>query len=655
MRRLFSHKTPGRRHGALLLFALLALGCLLVSLEPAAAEPGPGSGRYVVSLDSRVEPVDPATLPRLKAFEKYRLYTTRYKGKDRVWYRLRLGFFPTREAAERVMRQLRGTYRTAWVSRVSVREKERAVRIKPGRSASARGSGLKERLAAVGEKVFVAPARKVREKLSGTKDRAASTGEKRDTPGAGKAVRDKLAAVGEKVFVAPARKIREKLSGIKDRAASTSPQKVSETLSEIKKSVTTDKPPKRRAQLEFDHFKTGFPLTGAHELTKCELCHVSGVFTGTPTRCAECHGQGGRISASAKTPDHIPTEATCKRCHSTKHWFSDLTMDHTVASGSCSACHNGRTAVGKNRNHVSSSNNCDECHTTRKWTSAGFNHMGVTGRCSTCHGVSATGKHPNHIKTSGQCDECHSTSTWRGARMDHGNAAGRCSTCHGVTATGKPGNHIQTSGQCDNCHSTSTWLGARMDHSNAAGRCSSCHGVTATGKPTSHIQTSGQCDNCHTSTTSWLSVRFDHTGVTGSCSTCHNGTKARAKPGNHFVTSVQCDGCHSTSGWLPVNRYSHSSGNYPGDHKSSVRCLDCHKSNTQTATWSSAGYKPDCAGCHAGRYKQGPHKKVETPRIYYTVSELRNCAGSCHVYSDSSMTTRIKTRNSKHRSSSGGF
>ena len=50
---------------------------------------------------------------------------------------------------------------------------------------------------------------------------------------------------------------------------------------------------------EFDHFSTGFPLTGAHRLVDCELCHIGGVFKGTQTRCVSCHVRtslsGGRI------------------------------------------------------------------------------------------------------------------------------------------------------------------------------------------------------------------------------------------------------------------------------------------------------------------------------------------------------------------------
>jgi hypothetical protein len=46
---------------------------------------------------------------------------------------------------------------------------------------------------------------------------------------------------------------------------------------------------------------------------------------------------------------------------------------------------------------------------------------------------------------------------------------------------------------------------------------------------------------------------------------------------------------------------------------------------------------------------------VDSPRILYTVGELRNCAGSCHIYTDNTFTTIEKTRNGKHRASDGGF
>ena len=72
-------------------------------------------------------------------------------------------------------------------------------------------------------------------------------------------------------------------------------------------------------------------------------------------------------------------------------------------------------------------------------------------------------------------------------------------------------------------------------------------------------------------------------------------------------------------------------------------------------TYSSAAYKPDCAGCHAGDFKAGEHKKYTSPTtVYYTVSELRDCAGACHTYTNSSMTT-IQTSRPSHHKTSGGW
>ena len=50
-----------------------------------------------------------------------------------------------------------------------------------------------------------------------------------------------------------------------------------------------------------------------------------------------------------------------------------------------------------------------------------------------------------------------------------------------------------------------------------------------------------------------------------------------------------------------------------------------------------------------------PHKKFENPDTKYNVSELRDCSGACHIYTDSSLTTIEKTRNSEHRVSDSEF
>ena len=193
-----------------------------------------------------------------------------------------------------------------------------------------------------------------------------------------------------------------------------------------------------------------------------------------------------------------------------------------------------------------------------------------------------------------------------------------------------------------------------MDHNAVLGTCNSCHnGTTATGKPAFHISTNGQCDECHT-TLAWIPANFNHDSVTGSCASCHNGTSATGKPATHFQTTLQCDECHNTTSWTTI-RFTHNSGGYPGDHRARLDCVDCHKTNAQQVPWPNPAYAPDCAACHAGDFRPGEHKKVDSPRINYTVSELRDCTGACHTYSDSSMTRITSTRNSHHRVSSGSF
>jgi len=85
-------------------------------------------------------------------------------------------------------------------------------------------------------------------------------------------------------------------------------------------------------------------------------------------------------------------------------------------------------------------------------------------------------------------------------------------------------------------------------------------------------------------------------------------------------------------------------------------CTACHQSNTEQVAWQNAAFQPDCAGCHANDYKRDPHKKHENPDVRYTVSELRDCTGACHVYTNSALTTILKRRNGpEHRISGGDF
>jgi len=299
---------------------------------------------------------------------------------------------------------------------------------------------------------------------------------------------------------------------------------------------------------------------------------------------------------------------------------------------------------------------CQECHVQGVF-------KGTPRQCQLCHTqgsrTATTFKPVNHVITTQPCELCHvSTVTWTGARFQHvGVAPGSCMTCHnGSTASGKPSNHPITTASCDSCHRTTAWLPAGFNHLGVVpGTCISCHnGSTATGKPSNHIVTSASCDACHR-TTAWIPASFSHTTVApGTCITCHNGTTATGKSGTHFITTRSCDGCHTTTAWTPI-RYTHLSSAYSA-HNAGVTCTGCHKTNNEVISWQYGAYAPYCAGCHAGRYKQDSHKKTESPTtVFYTVEELKNCAGSCHLYTNNTFTTIKTTRNSKHRSTDGGF
>jgi len=101
----------------------------------------------------------------------------------------------------------------------------------------------------------------------------------------------------------------------------------------------------------FDHIKTGFALSGMHSNTRCESCHVNGVFKGTPRDCASCHVSGLRLAKAnvVKPSNHFQTPLGCESCHTTVT-FTGAKFDHLgVAPTACASCHNG---AGYNRQAV---------------------------------------------------------------------------------------------------------------------------------------------------------------------------------------------------------------------------------------------------------------------------------------------------------------
>jgi hypothetical protein len=282
---------------------------------------------------------------------------------------------------------------------------------------------------------------------------------------------------------------------------------------------------------------------------------------------------------------------------------------------------------------------------------ASFSHASVAGTaCVSCHSAaSGSGKPANHIATSNNCQSCHTTLAWLPvSAVDHAQVVGSCVSCHnGTLATGKPAGHVVTSASCDRCHTTNAWMPARFDHAAvAAHTCTTCHnGVQAIGVARSHIPTTQQCDACH-GTLAWAPALVDHSAFAGACARCHNGSAAIGLSPGHLQTRLDCSTCHSYPQWSAV-QFRHTSASYPGNHATALSCTACHTGNTDRVPYPAAAYAGTCAGCHAAAFKSAAHPKTLKGQLY-TVGELANCTGACHVYGDASLSVIARSLPGPH-------
>jgi hypothetical protein len=98
---------------------------ILVPIEKKASEPTGAvneSFPYVVNLDSKRTPISSVKLLPVDT-DNFRVYVSQYKKDNSLWYRLRLGFFPNKNAALEAVERVRLVYPKAWVTRVSQAER----------------------------------------------------------------------------------------------------------------------------------------------------------------------------------------------------------------------------------------------------------------------------------------------------------------------------------------------------------------------------------------------------------------------------------------------------------------------------------------------------------------------------------------------------
>ncbi|KAF2988856.1 hypothetical protein MJC1_04073 [Methylocystis sp. MJC1] len=268
-------------------------------------------------------------------------------------------------------------------------------------------------------------------------------------------------------------------------------------------------------EAKFEHDKTKFPLHGAHEKVKCDVCHTGYIYKQKlETTCVACHKE--------QDPHKGQLGDRCERCHNDVDWRKNITFDHSQThfpligehvSVPCEGCHSSS-------NYKDAPIACESCHRD----SFHQGRLGVGARCGNCHNPYAwsrwtfdharqtryplTGMHQRLT-----CESCHSTKNATTLKLPI-----TCESCHKDYHNGLLG----AQPKCGSCHDTSAWSHWRFDHGRQTGyplvgaharlRCERCH--TTPNTPT--LKIASDCASCHR--------RDDpHVGQFGrSCERCHN-------------------------------------------------------------------------------------------------------------------------------------
>ena len=271
---------------------------------------------------------------------------------------------------------------------------------------------------------------------------------------------------------------------------------------------------------DFNHNKTGFPLTGKHQAVDCRSCHKQS-FTATiaHNRCNNCHNDyhKGQFTQNGKSSD-------CADCHTVNGFVPSLFTIERHNQGSFKL----------EEAHLATP--CFSCHhKNNRWE---FRKVGQ--KCVDCHSNIHQGLITDKYMPDRQCDRCHTVANWGNVNFDHRQ-----------TSFELVGKHAEIS--CRACHFVeNNNNGFTQRFANLFSQCESCH------MDAHHDQfrENGQalCERCH-GFESWRADRFDH-GQTrfklegahakADCSKCHppvtdpTGDYVRYK----LFNEIKCANCH---------------------------------------------------------------------------------------------------------------
>lgn len=354
---------------------------------------------------------------------------------------------------------------------------------------------------------------------------------------------------------------------------------------------------------KFDHSKTRFSITGAHETVSCSSCHgpqkkkIFKFKSPALKFCVDCHQNihGQQFSKSINTNQ-------CTTCHSTTNFTERLDFDHSKTryplEGShknlkCAECHlASKSQVLLTPPNIKSEKTNPSRSVAFTLSQFKFPHVKTT-ECLSCH----VDYHQKQLDTT--CLNCHTLESWKKTKFLHNKHSDfllkykheqvKCSECHkpisGKTVQlkkelrkvtlYKPINQNCVSchkdvhkgefgNKCQECHSEKGWRTTKDFHKN----------FTLTG-----VHFSLECAECHKDNRKLA-------GISELCITCH------AKDDVHSGSLPQCQECHRQQFW-EVTGFKHSLTQFSlrGAHRT-LDCMECHRNGTYK------GLQPDCYSCH---------------------------------------------------------
>lgn len=346
----------------------------------------------------------------------------------------------------------------------------------------------------------------------------------------------------------------------------------------------------------FDHSKSQFKLTGAHQKVDCEKCHPFEnpeekdfqKFKGIAfSSCISCHEDyhKGKLGTN------------CESCHNTASFRESTnlsTFDHNLTGFpllgkhidvNCANCH--KTNLSSRPKH----DLCFDCH--EDYHKGQLTKNGRIQDCEKCHTVEGFSPSNYSIEQHNEglfplleshlavpCSDCHrKNEDWVFVFE-----SSQCKTCHENVHGNSISFKFFGNSECKKCHTTESWSTIDFNHS-----------LTSFDLIGKHKTTS--CRDCHYVTDDFGIETHQFEGLNTECATCHEDIHQGQFTAESFVN---CSECHTPNNWEP-SKFNHDNTSFKLDGKhQNLECEACHKPITKKGVtfiqFKFESFK--CADCH---------------------------------------------------------